>query len=133
MDRSLDLIPDCRNEVDSAPLTSLDAQFEEVEPLAVLLPLGVDLGLAARVELYVAHSAVVGEVWGSEELVRPVNIVHHKSYSVLKHNAIFSICVFTILSVLSGLSCGPSTKHPFLSKIIRNMYYVHILYFINFS
>ena len=56
-------IKDC---CDSAPpLTRLDAQFEEVEPLAVLLPLGVDLGLSARVELDVAHSAVVGEVWGS--------------------------------------------------------------------
>ena len=39
----------------------------------MLLSLGVNLGLAARVELDVAHPAVVGQEGGGEELIRPAS------------------------------------------------------------
>ena len=37
----------------------------------MLLSLGVNLGLPARVELDVAHPTVVGQERGGEELIRP--------------------------------------------------------------
>ena len=39
----------------------------------MLLSLGVNLGLSARVQLDVAHPTVVGQEGGGEELIRPAS------------------------------------------------------------